>query len=248
LAVAGFAAVRIFITLGWVASLIALSVAHPARAEPKLIEQSTALPDFEPVIASGKTRAISGQNEQAQPAATNNLSPELGTDNDIEFEVTPVQNAGLAAALGLSGAASPSQFALLQQDSNVDDDSVHEIAIAFYHAVADMNNDVAADLLSSYRIFSRVHTDIIAAVETPLDLIDLSNDGILPQGGLAPGELADGNDRYDGDDHVNGDQFFKRIRFLFSLDAVPYYIFVSTLYVGLAVFRAAYRRLARRSR
>lgn len=247
--VAGFAAIRTFITLGWAVSLIALSAVHPAAAGPILVKQSAATPDLELVIGLITKRGITDHNEQTQPAIVDNLGLEFDTGHNPGSAGVPRQTASLTAALGLTSSAPSSQFASMERGTNGDDDaSAHDIAVDLYHTIYDINSGVAADLLTSYRIIGRVHADIIAAIKAPLDTIGLSNDSATPQVDFAGPASSDTNDRYDAVDHISVDQIIKRIRFLFSLDALPYYIIISTLYVALAALRAAFRTLSRRSR
>jgi hypothetical protein len=211
--ITGPAAVRIMISIfGWAVSLLVLSAGPTAAwAGPILIEQPAALPVSE--------FPIHHHNEQTRPANSNKLNPVfiLNPSGDVRF----------------------------QHSANDDDDSIsaHDIAVATYYAIYDINSGVADDLLTSYRTISRVGGDIIAAIKAPLNAIGLSNDLAITQAALTAAAFADKGENYN--DYVihrsDLDKIIMRIRLIFSLDYLPYYILVLGAYVLFTAFRAAFR-------
>jgi hypothetical protein len=241
--VTGSSAARMIIIFGWAISLLVLSAAQPAaRACPIHIEEPDANPASDCVISAIKNnRDVHDHDEPTQPATANKINP-LFSIGTVEFysgsgKVLP-QYAALIAGFGPND-STHSGHVLLQQGTNDEAyTSVHDIAVALYSAISDINSDVAADLLTSYRAISRVRGGIIAAIEVPLNAIGVSN---LTQVDVTSAALAD-DDHFDDSIHKSDlDRLITLIQSLFSLDVLPYYISVLGVYIIFAALRAAIR-------
>jgi hypothetical protein len=206
--------------------LAVLPIAPMTLAGPMLAEQPAETAGSEFLQFRPKTWGtlnIVGNQDEARPATENTADP--------------------AAFLYHS------DDTLLRSDNDADDDAVspHDIAVAMYYAIYDINSDIAGDLLASYRAIGRIREEIITAIKTPLSAIGVGNDPFTQlQAGVNGAGLDDNGDHYDDSIHRNDiDKIMMLIQRLFSLDFLPYYLFALGLYVLFALFRRFVRQAGR---
>jgi hypothetical protein len=238
---------RMTTTFGWAVSLLVLSAVQPAAwACPILIDQSAATPVSEFLISRIEAGDVWDHDEQAQLATAGEVLNLFGigaareaiADNTSGPGGIALQYPVLRAGLGLNNATGAGQVSLQYGANDNDSVSEHNIALSLYFVIDDINENVAGDLLTSYHAISRITGDITAAINTT---IGLSSDNSFPQVGEANDELSSHNSRYDTT--RNGINFGIWIRFLSSIDSLPYYIVIVMLYIIVKMLRMLWRRI-----
>jgi hypothetical protein len=207
---------------------LGLALTMPAAwASPILVEQPVALPssEFLQTQPADVANFADDYDAQRQPADANSFDPLDRPDRSSDR--------------------------LLQHSANDDDDAIsaHYIAIAMYDAIFGINADLAGDLLTSYRLISRLGNDVITAIKVPFTAIGLGNDPFTQlQADTASPTILDNAEHLDDSIHRSDiNRIIVLINLLFSLDYLPYYIFIFGVYVLYAVLRArhAMRQSAR---
>jgi hypothetical protein len=248
--VTGSTGARIIIIFGWAVSLLVLSALQPAAwACPILIKQSAMLASEFVFSQIKNNQGGCAQEEQTQPATANNRSPlfnvgaaDFGIADDAGPGGMSPQYAAIITGFGLNDATRSGHGPLQHRTNDEEYANAHDIAVAMYYAIYDIDSDVADDLLTSYHTISRVRGDIISAIEGPFNPIGTPSDRSVTQVDAGSAALTATNDRYDDSLHASEiNQIIMRIRFLFSLDALPYYMMISGVYLIFVVVRAAIR-------
>lgn len=238
--------IRLIVPLGWAASLLVLSTVEPAaRACPILMEQSATTLASDLVIGPIKTGCVWDQNEETQPAIANKLSSsderlntfdigaaELNMADDPEARGTLTQSLISITRLALDSSTRSDHVSLRFHTTPEDYAAERDVAVDMYYAMYNINPDLAFDLLSSYRAINRIGGDIAGAMEGPLNAIGFSGDSAVTQINVTSTELTDANGHHKIIGRRNDiDMIARWIRFLLSLDALPYYILISSVVI-----------------
>lgn len=217
---------RMIIPLGCALGLFALSAAHPAaKACPILAEQTAAAlaPEFR--IDGIETADSWGDEEQIQ-SYTGDILLNL---SDVSAVIEPIAPNGLRPNAGL-GVNDPngSYRVSVQHGGNQDDYALeHNVAISLYLGIYDADADVANDLLTSYHVIGSVSADVTAIINSTIDSV----------AGPAHAEpfVESGDARQDAQKNVYN--IVAWMHFLVSLEMVPYYMIILSLYLIIQVVR-----------
>jgi hypothetical protein len=159
-------------------------------------------------------------------------------DNSRPDAISP-KYSNFIADLDLNSSARASRMSSRTGTSG--DDVEHDIAVATYYAIFEMNSDVATDLLTSYRTIDQVAGDVTAAMEGPFNGIGLTDNSPIARVNVT--STSNGSEPNNhGNKFISIDFISTWIRFLLSLDAIPYYMVALTTLIIFVTFRILLRR------
>lgn len=247
-------AIRITIAIRWAISLFVLfALRQEAKACPILVDQSATIFAYS-FTASIKTGCVFDQNRVTQFDVFNKGntseqdfegfdigSAQLTIGNDSEFGVLTESLISITR-LALNSSARLENNSLRVQSISDNDTGNHDIDVALYYALYDINPDLATGLLSSYRSINRVGSDISNAIEEPLNAIGLGGNSAFPELNVTSPSFPDTSSRRIMVHHTDIDIIAGWIRFLLSLDALPYYTLISSVFILLSAISIARSR------
>lgn len=233
-------------TFGWSLTFLILSGLQPAaRASPIFSEPSPAISAYEAVFGQIEPGDAGTDNEQTRLSAKGDLFEQLDDDAIDQAvmadphqiaEILP-QYSVLATGLGPNQPHRSGRLSL-RYDADADDRATeHDVAVSLYLALDGVDENVARDLLTSYRAISHINNDVAAAINSAIGVGDES----------APAEVGDPGREFGHDiDHYGIARktidITAWIRFLLSLDAVFYYVIIASAYATVRLLRVLWRR------